>query len=241
MNKLYFLLAVIFLSSCANKKQSERERFISDSLRNEFIKDSIANDIKNDSLALIAWGDARFGMTKDECLNTYSFGNGSNYDTSIEMDIEIKWDFAEAFGVDELYKIEALFRGKDNNELIMVQIKSYNVYANKFDNLVRTCNAFKEQFIDIYGNPYYENDIDFMDMNNGEEEVFAYWTINSLHNGTKYIWIFLGEVDDGSEYYYKLRISNSDFPKSEYEPTEDEIKLEKEKQERINKIKSSSF
>ena len=111
----------------------ERERFIADSLRNEYIKDSIANDIKNDSLVLIAWGDAQFGMSKKECLNTYAFSKASNYSSSIKMEWRKRLDFMDAFGIEELSDIEALFRGKDYDELSLIEIKSYDVYANKFD------------------------------------------------------------------------------------------------------------
>ena len=78
-------------------------------------------------------------------------------------------------------------------------------------------------------------------MNNGEEKIFAYWIINSVNNGTKSIWMYLGEVDDGSEYYYKIRISNSDFPKSKYVPSEEETKIEQERKKRLNDTKNNSF
>lgn len=241
MKTIIYLLLVVVLSSCDNKRKLEREKFVADSLRTEFVKDSIATAIKNDSLVLIAWGDTKFGMSKKECLKTYSFSEAYKYESSLGMSYDKRYDFKKAFNIETSIDIDALFRGEGYDELTFIEIRSLNVYANDFDELVKDCARFSIQFEKNYGEPLTYNYVSFSDMNNGYEKNFSSWRIESPNNGTKSIGIYIGEVSSGSEYYYRILIHNDAFPKNAYKPTKEEIEQEKKEKERRDNIIKNSF
>lgn len=76
------LILILLIISCNHKNKGLINPQDSDSIirvekRNQEIQDSL-NQIRTDSLSLIAWGDAKFGMSIKEVLATESFKTDTN-------------------------------------------------------------------------------------------------------------------------------------------------------------------
>lgn len=85
-----------------------------------------------------------------------------------------------------------------------------------------------------YGEPDYLIDrVSIMNFSNHELKI-ASFTI-----GSKKIWIGLLEKD--SEYKYKINIYNTVYPKKKHEPTEEELKAQKEKKLKEQETRDNSF
>ena len=78
MRKVLLILATTLLTISCNHEQKEQtespqtKTLTATEIRNQEIQDSL-KQVKTDSLALIAWGDAKFGMTMEEALKTNAF------------------------------------------------------------------------------------------------------------------------------------------------------------------------
>ena len=90
MKKILLLLTTILLTIGCNQKQKEQvvsqesnPQLTAAEIRNQEIQDSLKK-VRNDSLALIAWGDAKFGMSMKEVLATETFKGGKNTMTVLQ-------------------------------------------------------------------------------------------------------------------------------------------------------------
>lgn len=77
---LQLFIITLLIVSCTKKQSNQIEQydsmiFTDAEIRNQEIQDSL-QQARLDSLALIAWGDAKFGMSMKETLSTNAFKNG---------------------------------------------------------------------------------------------------------------------------------------------------------------------
>ena len=239
MRKVLLLLPMMLITISCNHKQKEQtespqtKTLTATEIRNQEIQDSL-KQVKTDSLALIAWGDAKFGMTMKEVLPTKSFKGGDKYSNWIVMGYERERIFTSSIGVNNIASIETEFK---ENELTRINIKSYNLTANYIDDLVRDCNIFISNFTKKYGNPSYQKDkVNISEFNSGEEFEYAKYQI-----GDKTITILLGEQSREVKFYYKIYIENDKFPKKKHVQTEKEKKEEQRRMKEAKEIKENSF
>ena len=239
MRKVLLLLPMMLITISCNHKQKEQtespqtKTLTATEIRNQEIQDSL-KQVKTDSLALIAWGDAKFGMTMKEVLATKSFKGGDKYSNWIVMGYERERIFTSSIGVNNIASIETEFK---ENELTRINIKSYNLTANYIDDLVRDCNIFIRNFTEKYGNPSYQKDkVNISEFNSGEEFEYAKYQI-----GDKTITILLGEQSREVKFYYKIYIENDKFPKKKHVQTEKEKKEEQRRMKAAKEIKENSF
>ncbi len=239
MRKVLLLLPMMLITISCNHKQKEQtespqtKTLTATEIRNQEIQDSL-KQVKTDSLALIAWGDAKFGMTMKEVLATKSFKGGDKYSNWIVMGYERERIFTSSIGVNNIASIETEFK---ENELTRINIESYKITANRIDDLVRDCNIFIRNFTEKYGNPSYQKDkVNISEFNSGEEFEYAKYQI-----GDKTITILLGEQSREVKFYYKIYIENDKFPKKKHVQTEKEKKEEQRRMKEAKEIKENSF
>ncbi len=239
MRKVILLLPMMLITISCNHKQKEQtespqtKTLTATEIRNQEIQDSL-KQVKTDSLALIAWGDAKFGMTMKEVLATKSFKGGDKYSNWIVMGYERERIFTSSIGVNNIASIETEFK---ENELTRINIESYKITANRIDDLVRDCNIFIRNFTEKYGNPSYQKDkVNISEFNSGEEFEYAKYQI-----GDKTITILLGEQSREVKFYYKIYIENDKFPKKKHVQTEKEKKEEQRRMKEAKEIKENSF
>lgn len=239
MKKVFVLLLclmTISFNSCNIKErgqQKAQERARIDSLRNDSI---IKANALNDSLAEIAWGDVKFGMTKQEVMASKAFGGdktkvketGSDY---YDMPYNKCSDIRNLYKLSSHPSITASFK---ENELYQIWIESYNKYASELEDLANDCGIYVVEFMKKYGEPDYLNkNVSIIDFKNHQFKI-ATFTI-----GSKEIWVGLKEKD--SEYKYVVIISNSSYPKKKHVPTEQELKEQKEKEAKEKEVRENSF
>ena len=239
MRKVILLLPMMLITISCNHKQKEQtespqtKTLTATEIRNQEIQDSL-KQVKTDSLALIAWGDAKFGMTMKEVLATKSFKGGDKYSNWIVMGYERERIYTSSIGVNNIASIETEFK---ENELTRINIESYKITANRIDDLVRDCNIFISNFTKKYGNPSYKKDkVNISEFNSGEEFEYAKYQI-----GDKTITILLGEQSREVKFYYKIYIENDKFPKKKHVQTEKEKKEEQRRMKEAKEIKENSF
>lgn len=223
------LLFILLFSNCRNKQTSydSAKKYV-DSMnvvreRSIEIEDSI-KAIKSKENSLIAWGDAKFGMSQKEVLNTKAFEGSKVYGNTISM----KYENRQITNVKtSIESFEAEFK---MGELYCIEIQSYPQTANYIDDLEKDIMEISSKFEERYGKPTYSmnKNIDIFDFNEGDEFLYKKWII-----GSKTIYLQFGEVHSGSEYYYRISIDNSDFPtKKDLEEIEHKKKLLKEQAEK---------
>lgn len=239
------------LSSCGsgnNADVSSRQRELVDSLRKDSImKAHVADSIKNvrkDSLAMIAWGDTRFGMSKQEVMKSKAFSGGrkervnsTGYD-SYSMNYETRYEFSKQNGLKELNSIVAEF---SENELYKIQMKSFERAADRLDYMIEDCNKLIRQFALRYGSPWKKKDdvsiLSFEDSR--DEKILIAHIVVSGHVYSKSIAVELYAKD--YRYHYEITIANYDFHKRNYEPTKEELEQKRREDELSKNIKEYSF
>lgn len=193
-----------------------------------------------DSLSLIAWGDTKFGMTKQEVKASEAFklekqeqsagldlDYGDYYTTGPKKGSLLRSLYNLNFSPD----IKAHFK---EDELYLVTIESSNRNADKIEDLANDCGIFAKEFMKKYGEPdYLRRSASILDFNNHQ------LNIASFSIGTKEIWI--GLIEEDSEYKYYIAIKNKAFPKKKHIPTEEEMKKIKEKDAKNKELRENSF
>ena len=233
---LLFCVCASLLCGCSDNKQNEQQKqAVADSIaKAEQHKKEMEERTRADSLAVIAWGDLRFGMSKDEALQTVSLRNGDIKDNMISMHYETRFALGKTFGLKELHDFEVSFR---ENELFFVDIFSSKVTASHIDDLVSDCKIFVKNFTTRMGEPLRLNDkeINIFSFNEGEKFIYAQFNV-----GAKCVIIQLGETYSGSEYFYEVSINNWQYPKKTHVPTsEEKAQWQKEDEERQRIIDNS--
>lgn len=199
---------ILLFSSCGNKQtpNNSARRYV-DSMnlvreRAIEIEDSI-KAVKLKENSLIAWGDAKFGMSQKEVLNTKAFEGSYVYTDKLTL----PYPKDQIAGIKTMISsFDALFK---MDELYAVEFTTSNQTANYIDDLQTDANKIAYKFEEKYGKPIYSmnKNIDIFDFNEDDEFLFKKWII-----GNKTIYLQFGEVDSGNEYYYRVYIDNSDFP-----------------------------
>ena len=233
MKKIFFifcsLLLILLFNSCGNKQapNNSAKKYV-DSMnavkeRSIEIEDSI-KEVKLKENSLIAWGDAKFGMTQKEVMATNAFKGSDVYSNSIAMKYENRQIANTQIG---FYSFDAYFK---MGELYSIEIKTYPKTASYIDDLEKDAIKISDKFKDKYGEPTFSmnKNIDIFDFNEGDEFLYKKWTI-----GSKTIHIQFGEEYSGGEYYYSIYINNSDFPtKKDTEEIKQQEKRLKEQAEK---------
>ena len=245
MKKVSLLLLIILLTIGCNQKPKEQvvsqesnPQLTAAEIRNKEIQDSLKK-VRNDSLALIAWGDAKFGMSMKEVLATESFKNGYKYSSkdfnSISMDFDKIWKLKEIFNLNlSVGQLEAYFQ---EDELTKIEIESYKLTADKIKELVADCDIFIKNFTNKYGNPSYQcSRVNILNFEAGTVFTYARFRI-----GSKSITIKLGERNSGHKYYYIIYIENDKFPQKKHVMTEKEKREVRKQMEDTEKIRNNSF
>lgn len=242
MKKIFLLcLTSLIILSCSNNKANDttRDKAIADSINQDSINRSEAIE---DSLSLIAWGDTRFGMTKQEVMKSKAFSGDkesvseTGYD-SYSMPFEKLFEFERQNGLKQLCSIEAQF---SENELHRIEIKSYTKDAAYLDDMINDCNVFISQFSQKYGAPSskYEGELHSYDFEGSSDtKNLAIYTIGS--KGDKGIIIKIHESD--FEYTYTIEIFNADFPKKRHVDTKEEIEQQKKENKLQQDVSQNSF
>ena len=198
-----------------------------------------------DSVAIYAWGDAKFGITIKEVLQTKSFSGGNRYDNSVSMNYQKEFAIMDAIGLTSMMSVWADFGGKSNNEL--TRIRMYGTHHwNDFDDLVSDIDKLIKEFTKKYGKPdaiqehYLE--MRYVDLDKLKNIDIAQWRIGSGTgtNGTKYITIVTRKTISDA-YEYNVDIYNTDFPKEKKEKTAAEIKAEQEAKQLKQDAVENSF
>lgn len=236
MKYIYSFLSVLLLISCNNNQSKYQGQMLEDSIAHaKQIEIDKAKKMREDSLSVIAWGDLKFGISKEEALKTVSLKNGDVDGDIISMDFETRFALERAFGLKELGQFDAIF---NEDELSFIKIQSAKVSATHIDDLVDDCNIFVNNFEKKIGKPItlIEEEVNVFSFNEGENFTFAEFSI-----GYKYIIISLGETYSGSEYFYKIDIDNWQYPKKKHKETPEEMHKRGQEQKEREEIINNSF
>jgi hypothetical protein len=234
---------LIFLSICSCGSKKKDESIEADAELMELAKshEEKANEDLHalggvDSLSLIAWGDTKFGMTKQEVMASKAFKGEKEKvkergEDSYLMDYEKSNDLRRLYNLEYNPTIRAYFK---ENELYLVTIETYGRSADKIEDLANDCGIFAKEFMKKYGEPaYLRTNASILDFRNHQLK------IASFSIGTKEIWI--GLLEDDSEYKYYISIKNKSFPKKKHIPTEEELKKQKEQDKKNKELRDNSF
>lgn len=243
MKLLHFILlviAAISIFSCSGSGQGAKhddaqseEQARLDSIR----KDSIQKaQIIKDSLSMIAWGDAKYGMSRKEVKQTVAFKGGEAAGNAVDMTYKNMRKVANTFGLDRLNSIAAVF---SEDELVNVVMRSWKTDALNQDKLTDDCSIIANNFIERYGKPSYINEnASWGDIKAWGEISLMEWEIEGM-NGTKHIRIEMHRYE--YEYLYEIHIWNDGFPKKKHIPTPEEIEKEKKEKAEKDMVKATSF
>lgn len=232
MKKLLLLpFFVATFLSCVNKEAQDRRRFVQDSIRAVQENVDRLNQLRIDSLSLIAWGDAKFGMSTLEASQTQIF-KGSKASTGYyewTQHVSANYDSRNISNTRiGLYSLDAWF---ESNELRSINIKSNEKDASYLDQMERDIDVIKNGLTSKYGSPIYDTkQFNIFSFTKRDEIIFTRWEI-----GDKKIDLVLGEYS--STYYYKINIRNSKYPtiddprKLEYQENQKALKEDKNKLE----------
>lgn len=261
-----FTIALAFSSCNYAEKQQQRElkqqQYELERARRDSVekarKDSIAQKEKErelariaheDSLAIIAWGDAKFGMSKKEVLRTKAFrGATTKYGNMIPMESDKEYAIKSALGLNNSISVWIDFDGKTENEATRVRISAL-VNWKDFNGLVNDMKIIIKEFIAKYGEPNdnyrYLDVLSYRDVDKlGKYKrlLIAKWIIGSdtRKNGTKYIELYVS-ASTTTLYEYNIYIYNTAFPKHPKEKTQQEIQAEKERERKSKEAVENAF
>lgn len=252
MKKLVFALAVISLAviSCDNgarKRQVEAEA--AEKARQDSIakaqEEERARLVFEDSVAIFAWGDAKFGMTKKEILQTKAFSGADKYGDSFSMDFDKEIAIQRSLGLNRWPNIWIDFGGKTGNEVTRIRIYS-SVEWKDFAELVHDMQQIIKEFKSKYGKPddefEYLANLQYRDLDKYKNISVANWIIGSGKgdNGTKHINVSASTYTNTS-YKYDIVIYNSDYPKQPKEMTQQEMQEAKERERKAKEAVENSF
>ena len=186
-----------------------------------------------DSLSIIAWGDAKFGMTQKEVRSTAQFRNMQkdkyfNYNGHVRFAApksttkQIKEAFDLFYWEPTLY---AEFYGKNNDELIEVTLVSHDFEWDYYKYMVDDYKTIANYLSEQYGKPEKSNlDIERYSLKDDDFQNIATWKISS-----KTITLYISS--NRSKYRYLFCIDNYEYPKTKNEEAVKNSEIKKQKQE----------
>ncbi len=235
------------------------EKVRRDSIAQKEKERELARIAHEDSLAIIAWGDAKFGMSKKEVLRTkafagaeyYSINSSNKYSSYLSMTYEKEENLQKTLGLYCRPSIRLYFGGNADNEAFCLYIDN-GTFGEKwmyFSKLVDDMKKYIKEFTAKYGEPEekysFINDLHFTDLSEGKSKLIAKWIIGDKAgmNGIKNIKIYArSETYSATTYYkYSIEISNIAFPKHPKEKTQQEIQAEKEKERKVKETIENAF
>lgn len=227
-HSLCIMLLAILTLGCDHKQKKIREQERLDSIAKieKEMQDSIEK-MRVDSLACIAWGDAKFGMSIKEALNTNAF-KGSDVSNVENGKILLLPDEKKNIGntnIDVMY-FNALF---EMDELCHIFIRSYPQSANRINDLENDAINIANKFEKKYGKPTESLDrkVSITDFNKDEPICLKKWNFGY----DKTIYINLCEETSGYEYYYEVSIASWKHPiKKDIEKGKKEVQKQKERE-----------
>ena len=175
-------------------------------------------------------------MTKQEVMNSKAF-KGEKEKVIEKGNDSYLMDYAKSNDIRRLYNLEynpSIWAHFKDNELYMVSIETYGKSANYIEDLANDCGIFAKEFMKKYGEPdYLRTSVSILDFNHHQLRIASFII------GAKKIWI--GLLEDDSEYKYYITIENNNFPKKKHIPTEEELRKQKEQDAKNKEIKDNSF
>jgi hypothetical protein len=250
MKKLLFLFLLGFcvtITSCKFVEEKRaREQYVRDSIQHVqdsirlaqgraiFVADSLER-VRLDSLALIAWGDAKFGMSQKEVLATRTFKGSRLSDDRIYLPHNKITMYKDAWNLKlGICWIWALFK---NDELTNIVIESSPcLYWDRLhSHLIHDVDLLLSKFAEknsLHFTPQ-SRKVSISDFKSDDSFLYERLSIES-----KSMSVYLKE--DSYHPSYSIWISNIDFPKKQVETTEEKLE-KKRKQEAKSFADDSSF
>lgn len=245
MNKnIFYIAATFLLLSCGSIKKentSEEEEIdvevvVAEEMDVEQITPNI--ELNLDSLALIAWGDAQFGMTKKQAKNTHALkraeDDGKEYLVMLHNDATKA--LRKSLGLWDDLTIWVTFKAKKKG-ICEVSINSGSYEPERYTRMLSDCKTVCKKLEETYGSPTYKGEaFDIKDLIVAKKK-FPYltWVIDSPNNGTKTIAVSY-EHYVNNIYRFHITIENTIFP---YEKTPAELNSEKEQRKKDEEIQKS--
>lgn len=224
MKSTFLSIALIsVLISCNNGQNKSVIQDNTEAQRLKALEQSRIDSLERvqiDSLALIAWGDANFGMTFKEVSKTKIFKDASNYSDKNNPFQHLSL-YSSQTNIEGISKIDASFF---NDILYRIDLETYEKNANYYDTDIKETVILLKTLIESkYGTPTYANGFpSFLEMRPNKGITAYHWKI-----GEKHIFITVKEVYSGSQYMMSCSIYNDKV----YEPVEEYYRKEKEKEE----------
>lgn len=218
---IFVCMICLFILACNSSSQNDHESDLkrrAAQLREDKEKAQKFEEDKRlqnriDSLAAIAWGDALFGMTREELKKTRAFGKGNYSGTVLEMDYDRKKETIKTFRFKHLSFIRVSFF---NDVLNGVYIDSEKVGPNEFDELCADLVNIKTNFNRIYDSPKKTNKVSFNNFDQNGRQMVAEYEIKGPNIGlTKNINIELRK--NNYDYWYSITIYNSCIDRNKQE------------------------
>ena len=242
-------MTFLFLS-CENKPQQiqpkvDKVKHNEDSIARVKAEAKKARIAFEDSVAIYAWGDAKFGMTPKEVLQTKAFHGATKFNFGIAMSSENERAIKESLCLISSFSIWAHFGGEKNNELTEIEISGSNSWQS-FKTLTHDLQWLIAKFKVKYGQPKNVftdlETLEYMDLDRKKHMLIADWVLGSgkTINGRKFIEISM-ETYSETSYEYKIIIRNSAFPKNPKTKTKEELDKEKAKERKTKEIIENSF
>lgn len=242
-------ITLTMLTACDNKAKQQQpiETDITkqDSIARLKAEENKARSAFEDSVAIYAWGDAKFGMSKKEALQTKAFSGAQKYEYGLGMSYENEVAIQRSLHMYDFPSIWADFGGEKNGELIDINIRE-SIEWDHFDYLTSDMLKLMAVFESKYGKPkniYTDlSNLKYTDVDKAKIMIIADWRIGSGKgsNGTKMIEVEMTTHSETS-YEYKIIIRNPAFPKHVNQKTEKEIAVEKERAQKNKEVMDNSF
>lgn len=236
------------LTACDNK--TKQQPIKADNSKQDSIARVKAEEEKvklafEDSVAIYAWGDAKFGMSKKEALQTTAFGGAQKYEYGLAMNSDKEYALQRSLHLFSFPSIWAYFGGENYSELTEISIDE-SIGWEYFNYLTNDLTTMIAMFTNKYGKP--DNmfvdlsSLKYTDVDKAKTLSVADWKIGSGKgsNGTKLIEIKIEPCTDTS-YEYKIKIRNPAFPKNPKKKTQKEIAEEKEQAKMKREVMENSF
>lgn len=227
-HSLYILLFAILAFGCDHKQKKINEQQRLDSIAKiEKEKQDSIKKIRIDSLTSIAWGDAKFGMSIKEALNTNAFKGSdiSNTENGQVLNLPTEKRNIGNINIDVMY-FQVLFK---MDELCHIFIRSYPQSANRINDLENDAISIANKFEKKYGKPTKSLDrkVSITDFNKDEPVYLKRWDFGY----DKTIYINLCEETSGYEYYYEVSIVSWKHPiKKDTEKEKREVQKQRERE-----------
>ena len=126
-----------------------------------------------DSLSLIAWGDTKFGMTKQEVKASKAFEEAidAGYDDLL-MHPQKSNDLRKLFHLSQMPHIYAYFK---ENELHLIVLESIELDATHIEDYANDCGIFAKEFMNKYGEPdYLKTTASILDFSNHQLKIASF-------------------------------------------------------------------